>query len=244
MTYKSNTNAWVTTREFQEFLIALEKDMRFRKRKILLLVDNCSSHLVPTDTPLQFVRVHFLPPNTTSHLQPLDAGIIQNFKLFYRKLLIRHYIQCLDAKKPMLIDVKQALYFIRDSWDSVTPTTIANCWRHTGILPVTNEEPLPLEPVQPEKGDLQELDDLIRELNLSNYDLQLMSAEQYVQIDAYADTVEEQTEWEIIAAVTGSSLAVNASEPDAEVDIDDVEQEPVSCAAAIAGLSTALRFFE
>ena len=38
---------------------------------------------------LSHTRVVFLPPNTTSKIQPLDAGIIANFKALFRKELIR-----------------------------------------------------------------------------------------------------------------------------------------------------------
>ena len=34
---------------------------------------------------LTHVEVAFLPPNTTSHLQPLDAGIIASFKSHFKR---------------------------------------------------------------------------------------------------------------------------------------------------------------
>ncbi|RHY24803.1 hypothetical protein DYB32_008682, partial [Aphanomyces invadans] len=47
-------------------------------RKVLLLVDNASSHKLPET--LSNVNVRFLPPNTTAYLQPLDAGAIAALK--------------------------------------------------------------------------------------------------------------------------------------------------------------------
>lgn len=54
-------------------------------RKIIMFLDNAASH--PNDE-YSNIKLAFLPPNTTSVLQPLDAGIIQAFKLSYRKLLL------------------------------------------------------------------------------------------------------------------------------------------------------------
>ncbi|KAI0997958.1 hypothetical protein K3495_g10232 [Podosphaera aphanis] len=63
-------------------------------RKILLLLDNFAGHelavrLVGGLEGLQNVRIAWLPPNTTSHWQPLDQGIIASFKLAYRKQWIK-----------------------------------------------------------------------------------------------------------------------------------------------------------
>ena len=36
-----------------------------------------------------------------------------------------------DTLKP---DIRQAMMWLRDSWNEVTPETIKNCWRHVVIL--------------------------------------------------------------------------------------------------------------
>ena len=66
--------------------------MRVEGRKVLLFLDNFSGHelgvtLVGGKEGLANVRIEWLPPNTTSHWQPLDQGIIASFKLQYRQLL-------------------------------------------------------------------------------------------------------------------------------------------------------------
>lgn len=54
-----------------------------KKRKhILLLLDNASTHQLEDNEQLSNIKLHFLPPNTTAHLQPLDQGIIYSFKVF------------------------------------------------------------------------------------------------------------------------------------------------------------------
>jgi len=63
---------------------------RISGRKVLLLIDGFSAHKAAVRTifkngSLKNTRVEFLPPNYTSVYQPLDQGIIANFKLFYRR---------------------------------------------------------------------------------------------------------------------------------------------------------------
>ena len=62
--------------------------------KILLLLDNAPAH--PSTETLQSrdgnVKVMFLPPNTTSILQPMDQGILEAMKRRYKKSLLRHLI--------------------------------------------------------------------------------------------------------------------------------------------------------
>jgi hypothetical protein len=54
--------------------------MKKENRKILLLVDNATSH---GTVVLSNVIVYFLPPHVTSEFQPLDQGIIRVVKAYY-----------------------------------------------------------------------------------------------------------------------------------------------------------------
>ncbi|GFW62990.1 tigger transposable element-derived protein 6 [Trichonephila clavipes] len=76
--YRSNKKAWMTTELFNEWLISLNSDMKREKRHILLFLDNCTVH--NNAPPLSNVKLQFFPPNSTSKLQPLDLGLIHNFK--------------------------------------------------------------------------------------------------------------------------------------------------------------------
>jgi len=54
-------------------------------KKVLLILDNAPSHISlykPVNT-----TIIFLPPCTTSKLQPLDAGVIKTFKAYYKRNL-------------------------------------------------------------------------------------------------------------------------------------------------------------
>ena len=60
---------------------------------ILLLLDNVSTHRLDDNEQLSNVKLHFLPPNTTAHLQPLDQGIIYSFKVvIYSCCVMYNYI--------------------------------------------------------------------------------------------------------------------------------------------------------
>jgi hypothetical protein len=69
---------------FKEFLIKFNSKMIKENRKILLFVDNCSVHPFIN---LSNIKLVFLPPNTTSRLQPMDQGIIHCLKSYRRKFV-------------------------------------------------------------------------------------------------------------------------------------------------------------
>jgi hypothetical protein len=88
--YRNNSKAWMLSTIFQEWLQEFDRQVgqRHGGQRILLLIDNCSSHKIE-NLILSYVDVYFLPPNTTSKLQPLDAGIIMAFKKHYRRYHIK-----------------------------------------------------------------------------------------------------------------------------------------------------------
>ena len=65
-------------------------------RKVLLSMGNAGCH--PQDMEKKFININivFLPANSTSKLQPLDLGIIQNFKMLYRKLFLNYVLARID----------------------------------------------------------------------------------------------------------------------------------------------------
>jgi len=90
MTYRNNAKAWMLITIFQEWLHEFDRQIAQKHggQHVLLLLDNCTSHKVE-NLALPHVEIHFLPPNTTSKIQPMDAGIIISFKKHYRHYHIR-----------------------------------------------------------------------------------------------------------------------------------------------------------
>jgi len=64
---------------FEEFLLQLDCQIGVKTRKILLFIDPCAADAGVT-TALKNIKVIFFSPNCTSHLQPVDMGIIDALK--------------------------------------------------------------------------------------------------------------------------------------------------------------------
>ena len=128
--YYSQTNSWIDSKIYQKILNKLNRKMRSKKKNILLFVDNCRTHT--EDITLSNIVVKFLPPNSTSKLQPLDQGIIHSFKAFYRKELIVKLIQKLDSGidfSPKDITIYDAMIFLSTSLKAISNQTIINCFK-------------------------------------------------------------------------------------------------------------------
>ena len=130
VTYRNNNKAWMTGYLWTEWIRSLDNKMASRKRKIVLFVDNCPAH--PVVSNLKAIVVHYLPPNTTAVLQPMDQGIIQCFKSWYRKLLLERMVDCIDNEIAFEVNVLQAMNFTKKAWEHVTEECVANCFRHAG----------------------------------------------------------------------------------------------------------------
>ena len=116
---------------FEEFVYWF--DERMNGKKILLLVDNCPAHPKVIEG-LSNVELFFLPPNTTTNIQPCDVGIISKSIIdvvFFSSVLKGYKI---GATNPEKINVLNAINFINAAWNiGVKNTTNANCFQHCKI---------------------------------------------------------------------------------------------------------------
>ncbi|XP_055910699.1 tigger transposable element-derived protein 4-like [Eupeodes corollae] len=95
--YESNKRAWMTSGIFEKDLRNWDRQLGKQKETILLLVDNCPQH--PNIDGLTSMKLVFLPPNTTSVLQPMDQGTIRSLKEHYRKVQVLNIIRNIEIEK-------------------------------------------------------------------------------------------------------------------------------------------------
>lgn len=133
----------MTVGQFERFLSLLDRRMASKNRKIILF-RQCAS--LPKQVTLQNVKLVFLPANTTTHLQLLDAGLMKNAKHHFKGLLIRHLLAKIDRKDGDVgISPLDAIHFIAMAWDQVTLTTMPNCFAKCGFFRSPAEVPRELE---------------------------------------------------------------------------------------------------
>ena len=99
-----------------------------------MLLDNCTAHKIENNG-LQFIELVFLPPNTTSYIQPLDQGIIKNFKHYYRRRMSQKIVLTIDAGENCTatdvirsISALDAVNFMSAAWNDVSADTNRNCF--------------------------------------------------------------------------------------------------------------------
>ncbi len=125
--YFDQQNAWMSGEILYKILAKNQSSAC--GRSVALLLDNAGCH--PPDIVGKYsnIKVIWLPPNTTSKLQPLDLGIIQIFKTYYRKLLLKYVLSKIDecetgSEVAKSVNVLIAIRWIAQAWDCVTKSTI------------------------------------------------------------------------------------------------------------------------
>ena len=118
------------------------------KVEVLLFLDNAPSHPETLQGNLKNIKPVFLPKNTTSQLQSCDAGIMGNFKIKYRKQLLKHVISRIDdgKKAPEIIqgvDLLHSMRWMNQAFEQITKDTIKQCFEKCGFSEVSllAEEP-------------------------------------------------------------------------------------------------------
>ena len=158
----------------------------------------------------------FLPPNTTSKLQPCDQGIIQSLKVHYRHQLVKKLLFSMEAGKELKVSVLDAMQWLKVAWDNVTIETIQNCFQHCSFSGLHS----PSTDMNASRVPCSELESLFEELKSNDMDVQ-GSVEEYTGIDHYVAIDGILTDSEIASLVQDDT---KFEEPCIECD-----DEPVVC---------------
>ena len=205
----------MTALTFEEWLTEFDRDMVKADRKVCLLLDNCSAHNVDTDS-LKETELIFLPPNTTSVIQPLDQGIIRNFKHYYRKRVLSKLLNHMDSDMNLTvrdaaknISILDAVYYTASAWNQVGVETIQNCF-FRGLTPEVDTANF--------KGF--SLDEIPVSIDQKAY-------EAYVDIDDSLETEGQLTDMEICQELKEAENNDEKSKDDGEEMIEKVSNQDV-----------------
>ena len=155
--WKSNTRAWVTRSLFMDWLHNVfaptvrnylqEKGLPI---KCLLILDNGPAHptsllLEGLQGDLDFIKVIFLPPNTSQLLQPMDQQLIASFKKNYVMSLFTYCHNKLNEYDYRItfrdylrhyFNIFHCIHLIEEAWEEVTPRTLRAAWRNLWPWPL------------------------------------------------------------------------------------------------------------
>lgn len=140
--WRANKSAWVTTSLMYDYIhnylspfISRYTAENNLSNKALLIVDNAPGHPHDMTNWCDNIHVVFLPPNTTSLIQPCDQGIIATFKAYYTRRTIKDMIHATDEQEISVreywksYNIKKGLDNIAAAWGEVSAVTMNAVWR-------------------------------------------------------------------------------------------------------------------
>ena len=130
--YRAQKKSWMNSELFEEWVREQDEKFEIEGRKVALIIDNCPAH--PVIENLKSVTLYFLPPNTTSALQPMDQGVIWSLKSKYRTHIIQKVLAAIDQGKQLpVISILEAMKVLALSLSEVSKEAITNCFTKSGF---------------------------------------------------------------------------------------------------------------
>ena len=131
--WKSNKKGWMTGEVFEQWWTeSVIPDIKEYCRKenlsekALIIVDNASSHPHHVNLLHEGIQIYFLPPNTTSIIQPMDQGVIAQVKVNYMKRCLRQMLHATTADENITVKefwknytIKDALMNVSQVWNAI-----------------------------------------------------------------------------------------------------------------------------
>jgi hypothetical protein len=139
VTYHSNTQKWLTSTLFYDWLSVLDKRLALSNRDIVLVLDDSASHRV-INIKLERIRLLYTSSNPT--FSPMNWGIENDFRLNFR---IQQYKELISkqrrlefkvlSKEEQNFTMAETFSLIKQAWSRVPVSRIQAAWKKSGILP-------------------------------------------------------------------------------------------------------------
>ena len=122
----------MNSESFEEWVREQDEKFENEGRNVALIIDNCPAH--PVIENLKSITLYFLPPITTSALQPMDQGVIWSLKSKYRTHIIQKVLAAINQGKQLpVISILEAMKVLALSWSEVSKEAITKCFTKSGF---------------------------------------------------------------------------------------------------------------
>ena len=223
---------WITNDYFQKHLIGEIRNHQENVLKIhpnevkaLVLLDNAPGH-PSADTLCSSdgrIKTMFLPPNTTSLIQPMDQGVISAFKRRYQRKYLEEVLAIEETEEDIDEDhrgertlenikkynIKDAIYNMAEAWNDMKATTLSNAWNK--LLVKKDDDP---EMFDFEGFEGFEAVDFARLLRDAGEKATEEDIREWIEDNDEVGGHEVLTEEEIVASVVGGEEGSDAEEED------------------------------
>ncbi|XP_063238495.1 jerky protein homolog [Bacillus rossius redtenbacheri] len=231
---------------FHHFVPQVKED--FRKRgmpensRAILLLDNCTAHPPAAYLVSGNISADYLPPNVTPSIQPMDQGVMQDFKCFYRMCFLQGLLDCdCDVKNfQKHFNVKDAIFAIALAWSQVKESTLQRCWRK--LWPSDEDADRDLDVSSDCQNMVLDLVDAVPDNPLT--DVPRDEVLDWIEVDKCVPVAEELSVEQIIQrGINPQEAQVQEVESDEEEGAV-VEDDKVSWKHASDALNTFIKFAE
>ena len=245
--WRSNKKAWMTQELFNEWFTAhfvpfvenYNKEQNL-DNKALLILDNAPGHSAALTKMHSHIEVIFLPPNTTSILQPMDQGAIATFKAYYLRSLMKSMIEFTSKSDGNAQDfwktysIKSAVESTNDAWNEMKSSTMKGVWKK--LWPDINIG----APCTDEIACTQEIVELSKRAGFT--DLTLRDISEHIECHNEELDSEELLHIHYISALDNSDMSV--SEGDLEKNTSPRREKLEDMMAKAAALKESLASLE
>ena len=246
--YANQTKAWMNTAIFtswffDQFVPSVRAYLKEKNlsEKAVLLLDNAPTH--PSSEVLQtpdgFIKCFFLHANTTSVIQPMDQGVLENLKRRYKRALLEKLLLSMEDGTPEVfvksLNIKDCVYMCASAWNDIREESLARSFNKL-LTDKSSPENQPSSASATEDSSTESLCSSADDEQIVDMGSQLNLSAQEVQewLDSDKNLTEELTDEEI----------VQLSKQDSQGDTSDDEEEDIQEQPLLISHTVAAEAFE